>query len=281
MTGNTILGSLLLCVVLSFNLSAQDSEAKLEKDSLQFQWERFSAGLGGFITLVNSDMSIKGQEKGFGISLDLEEALGLSISSFAIRAETAYNFGSRRRSHLRFGYFYLLRNAINATDREIEIGDTVYQAGTVVSSKMNLHIIRFLYDYSVFRDRRINLGISGGLYFLPFSYSIGAYNIIDEDDSFVLPLPVVGFRMAVYVSPRFLIKQSWELLFAKTQNFSGDINDINTWFEYHLTDHLGIGLGFNAFRFSMSANEEFYAREFAGTFKTAFTGMLLYGKYYF
>jgi hypothetical protein len=281
MTGKTILGSSLLCVLLSFNLSAQDADKMVENDSLKFQRERFSAGLGGFITLVNSDLAIKGQERGFGISLDLEEALGLSISSFALRAESAYNFGSRRRSHLRFGYFYLLRNAVKNLEREIEIGDMVYPVGTEVNSKMNLHIIRFLYEYSVFRDRRINLGLSGGLYFLPFSYSIGAYDIIDEDDSFVLPLPVVGFRMTVYVSPRFLIKQSWELLYAAVQNFSGDINDINMWFEYHPTAHLGIGLGFNAFRFSMSANEEFYAREFAGTFKTGFTGILLYGKYFF
>jgi hypothetical protein len=146
---------------------------------------------------------------------------------------------------------------------------------------MNLHIIRALYEYSIFRDRRINLGLSCGLYLMPFSYSIGTYNVIDEADSFVLPLPVLGIGMKIQVSPRFLIKQSWELLYAKVDNFSGDINDINLWFEYNLSEHLGIGLGFNAFRFSMSANEEFWAREFVGTFKTGYTGLLLYGKYYF
>jgi hypothetical protein len=87
--------------------------------------------------------------------------------------------------------------------------------------------------------------------------------------------------MKIQVTPRFLIKQSWELLYAKVDNFQGDIIDINMWFEYHASAHLGIGLGLNMFRFSMSANEDFYAREFAGTFKTGYTGLLLYGKYYF
>ena len=283
MRGNTLLGSLLLCFVLSFTLFAQDvdSDTTVKRDSLQYQWERFTASLGGFITLINSDLAIKGQELGVGVSVDLEEALGLSTSTFALRAESAYNFGSKRRSYVRFGYFFMLRNSVKTLENELEIGDVVYPIGTEVSSKMNLHIIRALYEYAIYKDRRVNIGLSCGLYLMPFSYSIGAYSIIDEADSFVLPLPVLGFGMTVYVTPRFLIKQSWELLYARVDNFYGDINDINMWFEYHATAHLGIGLGFNAFRFSMSATEDFWAKEFAGTFKTGYTGLLLYGKYYF
>ena len=181
---------------------------------------------------------------------------------------------------MRIGYFYMLRNSLKTLDEEIEIGDVVYPIGTEVSSKMDLHIIRALYEYSIFRDRRINIGLSGGLYLMPFSYSIGTDYVIDEADSFVLPLPVVGFRMHVQVTPRFQIKQSMDLLYAKVQNFQGDIIDSNLRFEYHPSTHLGIGVGINTFRFSMTANEEFLAREFAGKFKTGFTGVLVFGKYY-
>jgi hypothetical protein len=162
--GNALLGSLLFCFVWSFTLFAQDvdSDTKVKKDSMQYQWERFSASLGGFVTLINSDLAIQGQERGVGLSVDLEEALGLSTSTFALRAESAYNFGSKRRSYVRFGYFYMLRNTTKTLEEEIEIGDVVYPIGTEVSSKMNLHIIRALYEYSIFRDRRINLGLSCG-----------------------------------------------------------------------------------------------------------------------
>jgi hypothetical protein len=281
MRGNKLLGILMICALSNFTLFAQDGDKKAEKDSLEYQWDRFSASLGAFITLINSDLALKGLESGVGISVDLEEALGLSTSTFAFRAESEYNFGSRRRSYVRLGYFYLNRNSVKTLESEIEIGDVVYEIGTDVKSKMNLHLIRALYEYSIFRDRRINLGLSCGLYILPTSYSIGTEYIIDETDAFVLPLPVIGFRMAVHVTPRFLIKQSWELLYAKTRHYRGDINDINMRFEYNPFTHFGFGLGFNVFRFSMSASEEWRAREFAGTFKTGFTGLLLYGKYYF
>lgn len=276
-----LLGIFLFCTALNFTLFAWGADKNVEKDSLQYQWEQFSASLGGFLTYINSDLTILGQEMGAGLSVDLEDAFGLSTTKLALRSELEYNFGSKRRSNVRLGYFFLLRNSAKKLESEIRLGDHVYPIGTEISSKMDLHIIRFLYDYSIFRDERVNLGLSGGLYFLPLSYSIGAYKVIDEADSFILPLPVLGIRLTVRLSPKFSIRESWELLFARTSNYRGNINDINTWFEYHPSSHLGIGLGFNLFRLSMSATEEFWARDFVGTFKTGFTGLLLFGKYYF
>jgi hypothetical protein len=276
-----VLGILLLCAVSNIALFAQESHTKVEKDSLQYQWDRFSVSLGGFFTTISSDISIKGEEMGVGMNVNLEDAFGLNSSTLVIRGESEYNFGKRRRSHVRFGYFVLLRNSVKTLENEIEIGNEVYPVGTDLSSKMNMHIIRGMYDYAFFRDERASLSISGGLYILPMSYSFGTDRIIDESDSFVLPLPVIGFRSAFLITPRFIIKQNWELLYAKAANFQGDISDLNVWLEYHLLNHLGIGVGINSFRFSMSAKEEWRAREFAGTFKTGFTGLLLYAKYYF
>jgi hypothetical protein len=276
-----VLGILLLCAVSNIALFAQESHTKVEKDSLQYKWDRFSVSLGGFLTTISSDISIIGEEMGLGLNVNLEEALGLSSSTFVLRGESEYNFGKRRRSHVRFGYFFLLRNSVKTLENEIKIGDVVYPIGTDVSSRMDLHIIRAMYDYSIYRDSRATLGLSVGLYVLPTSYSIGADKIIDEADAFVLPLPVIGFRTTFIITPKFLIKQNWELLYVKAQNYQGDISDLNLWLEYHPLNHLGIGLGFNAFRYSMTATEEWRSREFAGTYKTGFKGVLLYGKYYF
>jgi len=281
MRAKKVLGILLLCAVWNITLFAQESHTKLEKDSLQYQWDRFSVSVGGFLTTISSDISIKGEEMGVGLSVNLEEALGLNSSTLVLRGESEYNFGKRRRSHTRFGYFFLLRNSVKTLENEITIGDEVYQVGTDLRSKMNMHIIRAMYDYSFFRDERASLSISGGLYILPMNFSFGTDYVIDEADAFVLPLPVIGFRSAFLITPRFMIKQNWELLYAKTANFQGEISDFNVWLEYHPLSHLGIGLGLNSFRFSMSAKEEWRAREFAGTFNTRFTGILLYGKYYF
>lgn len=281
MRGKILFGIFLFFTLSNITLRAQDSIPETQKDSMAFQWERFTVSLGAFLTTINSDISLQGQESGVGVIVNLEDALGLSTSSFVIRGEAEYNFGSKRRSHVRVGYFGLIRNADKTLESEITIGDQVYPIGTQISTKYGLNIIRTLYDYSYFRDERFSLALSIGLYIMPLSFSFGTDNIIDESASFIAPLPVIGFRNAFQITPKVLLKQNFEILYVSTSSFLGNINDMNVWLEYNPFKHWGIGLGINTFRYHFSASEEFgeYLK-FEGTIKTGFTGVLLYGKYY-
>jgi len=281
MRGTTILGILLLFTFSNNSLRAQDTDKKIQKDSLVYQWERFSVSLGGFLTTINSDISLKGQASGVGVSVNLEDALGLSTSSFVIRGEAEYNFGSKRRSHVKVGYFGLIRNSDKTLESEITIGDEVYPIGTEISTKYGLNIIRALYDYSYFKDERFSLALSIGLYIMPLSFSIETDYIIDESASFIAPLPVLGFRNTFQITPKVLLKQNFEILYFKTSSFLGNINDLNIWLEYNPFKHWGIGLGLNTFKYHFSASEEFSENlKFEGSIKTGYTGVLLYGRYY-
>ena len=281
MRGTTILGILLLFTFSNNSLRAQETDKKIQKDSLVYQWERFSVSLGGFLTTINSDISLKGQASGVGVSVNLEDALGLSTSSFVIRGEAEYNFGSKRRSHVRVGYFGLIRNSDKTLESEITIGDEVYPIGTEISTKYGLNIIRALYDYSYFKDERFSLALSIGLYIMPLSFSIGTEYIIDESAAFIAPLPVLGFRNTFQITPKVLLKQNFEILYLKTSSFLGNINDLNIWLEYNPFKHWGIGVGLNTFRYHFSAQEQLGENlKFEGSIKTGFTGVLLYGRYY-
>ena len=110
----------------------------LSQDSIQYKWERLSLNLGGFLTSINSDISINGQEMGLGVNINLEDGLGLSTSSTVIRGEADYNFGSKGRSYLRIGYFGLFRNASKTLEKELEIGGSVFPIGMELESKYNM-----------------------------------------------------------------------------------------------------------------------------------------------
>ena len=282
MRSKILLGILLLFTFSIQALRAQGSDNKSGQDSLVYKWERFSVSLGAFMTSINSDISIQGQEHGLGVTVNLEDALGLNTSNYFIRGEAEYNFGSKMRSHVRVGYLGLIRNADKTLEQEITIGDEVYPIGTEVSSRYDMHIIRTLYDYAYFRDERINLALSVGLYIMPMNFSIGTDYLIDESAKFIAPLPVIGFRNSFLITPRILLKQNVEVLYIKTSSFLGYISDVNIWLEYNLFKHWGIGLGFNTFRYNFSASEQIGENlNFEGSIKTGFTGLLLYGKYYF
>lgn len=253
----------------------------LSQDSLQFQWEKFSVNLGGFFASINSNISINGTEMGLGVNINLEDALGLSTSNTVIRGEAEYNFGSRKRSYVRMGYFGLFRNASKILETELELGGTVYPIGTEVQSKYNMQIFRGMYDYSFFKDERIMLSLSAGLYVLPMDFSVGTDYIIDESAKVIAPLPVLGFRNSFLIAPKVILKQNVEFLYLKTGSFKGLISDLNMWVEYNPLKHFGFGLGFNTFRFNFTAYESIGDRDFMGTLSTGFTGMLFYGRYYF
>jgi hypothetical protein len=282
MKAKIFLGLLLLIALSDLALQAQDPEKETGKDSLEYHWETFSVSLGGFLAGIKSDISISGSEMGLGININLEDALGLSTSTFAFRGEAEYNFGSRRRSHVRMSYFGLIRNSNKTLETEVEIGNSVFPIGTELSSKFNLYIIRGLYDYAFFKDERISLGVSGGLYVLPVRFAIATENTIDESTSFIAPLPVIGVRNAFLITPKIAIKQSVEVLYIKISNYQGSISDLNIWLEYNPFKHLGFGLGYNTFQLNFNSNQSVENdRNFDGSIETGYTGLLFYGRYFF
>ena len=271
--------NLLLCIFLLLLCSELSLRSQ---DTLHYQWERFSVRLGGFLTTMDSDISLTGEQTGLGVSLNLEKALGLDTRSTVIRGEAEYNFGSRSRSYVRLSYFRLVRSANKRLESELEFGDSIYPIGTELISRYDMYIIRGLYDYDFYSDNRIRLGLSTGLYILPVNFSVGTGRLIDESATFIAPLPVVGLRNTFFITPKILFKQNIEVLYVKASRLTGTISDLNIWVEYNPFEHFGIGLGYNNFRFRFSASRpEDKILRFDGSLSTGFTGLLFYGKYYF
>jgi len=274
MKRNVLLWSFLLLMCSGLSLRSQDT--------LSYQWERFSFRLGGFLTTLDSDISLVGQEMGLGVSLNLEKALGLKTRSTVIRGEAEYNFGSKSRSSVRLSYFGLIRNANKKLGSELEIGDSIYPVGTELISRYDMYIIRGLYDFDYYLDNRIRLGLSTGLYVLPVNFSVGSGQFINESATIIAPLPVVGLRNTFLITPKILFKQNIEVLYVKTSNLTGTISDLNIWIEYNPFKHFGFGLGYNNFRFRLSASgPDGKILRFDGSLSTGFSGLLFYGKYYF
>ena len=94
---------ILLLVVVNVSLISQEENRGTKKDSSSYQWEQFSVNIGGFLTSMNNDISVRGTGLGLGVVVKLEEALGLDVSQFIVRSNMEYHFGSRKRSAVRMG----------------------------------------------------------------------------------------------------------------------------------------------------------------------------------
>lgn len=261
---------------------SQGQNKKAVKDSLNYGHERLSFTAGAFLTSISNNISIGSSQLGLGININVEDALGLNTSMFVFRGETEYTFGKRMHSSVSLGTFSLNRKANKVLESNIEIGDQVFPIGTSVSSKFNTVIIRGNYIYSFFMDDRFRLSASVGFYVMSTKFSVKALNSFGEAGSLIAPLPVLGTQSSFWITPKFIIKQSIEVLYLKVATYKGSITDINIRVEYLPFKHIGIGMGYNAFRFNLYAYEgNKFGGEFIGNLEITYSGLFAYGKLYF
>ena len=82
-----------------------------QTEQQDFKADRFSASIGGFYTGLNSNVIVGIDELGIGLSLELEDALGLESSVLVLRGNATYTFGKNRNKRLALGYIGLLRKS--------------------------------------------------------------------------------------------------------------------------------------------------------------------------
>jgi hypothetical protein len=238
-----------------------------------FENDRFSLGLGFFYSADNAGITLGSKQAGLGIVYDLEDALGLTTSSFVFRGDANFKFGKRHRSAVSLNYFGINRRAAKTLDADLELGDTIFPVGTTLDSKFYLSIIRARYEYTFLQDDRVSLGFSAGLYIVPLSFSVQSGSSEEQATAFTAPLPVFGLRSDFLITRKLELKESAEFLYLKIDNFSGSILDLKLALEYRAFKHFGFGMGINSNRLSVAAKGEDYPSiNFFGTVKMDYTG---------
>ncbi len=266
----------LLAVTLSQSVLADENKGT------SGPWERFSVNAGWFVTALNSDVRIGSEELGAGIDIDLEDALGMDTTTSVFRADALYRFGQSRRHRFDFSFFEFRRDATKTLGREIEIRDRTYSVGTTVDSHFNLSIYKGAYSYSFFQDDRLDMGASFGVFVMPIEFGISAAGGAAQEESITAPLPVVGLRFDYAITPKLFLRQGVEFFYLEYQDFKGHMMNSSIRLEYNAWKHVGLGIGYDAFRLRIEARGEDYPEiDLNGSIEFEYAGILLYGKVYF
>lgn len=250
--------------------------------SKDLPFERLSFILGGYIADLNSDLRIGSGTLGAGVSVNVEDTLGMESSQSVFRADALYRFGNSRRHQANFSYYDFRRDATKKLETTITWGDLNYPIGTTVDSYLNIRIFKGMYSYAFFQDDRFRLSASLGLYLMPIEMGILADGIGTEEDDFIAPLPVFGFIGDFALTPKLFLKQGFEVFYLEYENFKGGIVAAKLALEYNVWKNVGLGVGVDTFRLSIEAEGEDYPKiDFIGDLEYNYTGLLLYTKVYF
>ena len=250
-----------------------------ESDQAQEKpWERYSLILGGAVAFMKSDVRIGSEST--GISVNVEDALGLDTEMVVLRGEGIFRLGDSRRHRLDFGYFDLSRSGTKTTGRDITIGNTEYPTGTTVETEFDLKLFKGAYSYSLVQDDRIDFGLGAGLYVAPVNFRVSnSVSGAREESSSTAPLPFLMEHIDYALTPKLFLKQSVELFYAEWKEFKGRLLTARIGLEYNIWKHFGLGLAFNIF--SLYVEDKGDATNLKGSIDLAFSDLMLYGKVMF
>ena len=119
---------------------------------------------------------------------------------------------------------------------------------------------------------------------MPIEAGLSAAGLVDVSEavSFTAPLPVVGLRADVAITPKWFIRLGSELFYLEYDNFTGTLVNTFTRLEYNPWKHFGFGLGVESFRLNIEAEGEDYPNiDFKGNLEFNYTGLELYARIIF
>jgi hypothetical protein len=249
-------------------------------------WEKFSLNLGYFISNTETDFRLG---SGLGVSVDVEDLLGLDTTNSVFRVGASWRFTDNRRHRIDFQWFSFRRDGTRTIGEDIVYEDKdgneqVIEAGTEVEASFDFDIYKAAYSYSFFQDDRIDLAGSFGLYVMPIDFGFEATGLLNVGGSerFTAPLPVFGIRGDVAITPKWYLRSGLQAFYLEIGEFTGSILAANVAIEYLPWKHFGFGLGFDSLSVHVEADGKDYpAIDFKGEVDFDYRGLLLYGKLYF
>ena len=272
-----------VCIILSGTVFAAD------KEKSDLPWEKAYLDLGWFFATTDSAFRLGGSNLGAGISLDVEDFLGLDSSNSTFRLDGGWRFTKNMRHKLEFGWFAFHRESSGTIDTPIdippELGGGIIPAGDV-TSYFNYDIIKLMYKYSFVLDDRLDLNLGLGLFVMPIEFGVQAVvgGVVTEtmEEDITAPLPVVGLGFDFAITPKWFVRQQLEFFYLDIGDFSGGINSTSVALEYLPWKHVGFGFGVDAMRVKIEANGSDYPGvDFKGSVEFDYIGAQLYMKVFF
>src|SRR5262245_23300769 len=221
-------GAVMALVMLASRARAQEQTPPAPKE---LPWAKHGLILGGYLAAYDTSVRFGSQALGTGIELDLEDALDVDTSTQNLRFGGFWRVSDNLRHTISLDYNTSKRTASKTLTEDVTIGDTTYPAGQTVSSETKLGIIRAAYGYSFVLDERLDLSARVGVYTMPMSFKFNGLAGTEKDD-FTAPLPTVGVKADIAITPSLFLRQSMDLFYIKYGDFTGQLTDISLGLEY-------------------------------------------------
>lgn len=189
-----------------------------------------------------------------GFETDIENLLGAADQKTVLQIDATIRLGHYHR--LEFGYFELGRNSTTTLSRDLNFGDEVFPAGTVVDTRVDAQIFRVGYSYSIIRDAQKELGVMVGAHFANFEADISSDATGQaERSSAGTPLPVIGAHVSISVTDKTTVGAKVQVFRTDFDQYEGSLNYATLDLQYRIADTTGVGFAYQFYGLKLSSRE--------------------------
>jgi hypothetical protein len=235
--------------------------------------ENFSLSLGGFfLTNIHTTVSLSSSNGSAGSDVDFNEQLGESTSATVFRVDFEWRIAQHHK--IEATWFNISQSSTHVLDRTINWGDQVYPISATINTSVKYDIYKVDYGYVFYSSPSNEFSGLIGAHITTFDFGLSLANGGSAQHfKATAPLPVIGLEWKGHFSEKWSAKVAYEYFGVSIDDkYSGHLSDFVATTEYRLTEHWGLGAGYN--RFDITAKAKGDRAELK--FKRNYNGLLLF-----
>jgi len=203
---------------------------------------------------ATANVSKGGPLLGVGTNVDLTNTLGVDSSTDAFRLDGLYRFNDRHAIGL--SWYRVGLSGTKSLNEQIQINDQVIAAGASTTTSLNFNIWRLLYNYSFYRNDKVELGVSPGLYMMQTKFNFaaqgtitspttGTFSATSVNEQLTLPLPSIGLVANFNITPKLQFQSRYDFFYLTINDYTGSMFEFYAGLEYRLMKHFAMGAAFD------------------------------------
>jgi hypothetical protein len=249
--------SVLFVSILTLMLPPLSRAEEKAESQTPFQDKLMVRGGWAYVFGATANVAVGGPVLGVGTNVDFTQTLGGDISTDAFRIDTLYRFNERHA--IGFSWYRVGLSGDKNLNQQIQIRDELVAAGASTQSSLSFNTYRLIYNYSFYRNDKVELGVSPGLYMMRTKFHFTGQGTVNNtpgsvaivDEQLTLPLPSIGLIANYNITPRLQFQSRYDVFYLSIGQYSGSMFEFYGGLEYRIVQHLAMGLAYDRLQASL------------------------------
>lgn len=215
----------------------------------------FEFRIGAFNGAISTEVERRASDGQPQDSTDLENLLDAADNKTFLQLDGRFRINDYHQ--VRLGYFELRRQSATTLENDHTVGDEFYAAGTEITTRTDLSLLRFAYAYSLMHDGQKELGVMAGLSYTQLDIDLGEAGSQERQQLKAhAPLPTIGALATLSLGDHWALGADLNIFALDFDRYSGFMAYMSLDLDRQFGEVFRAGVGYNFYALSLSAKDE-------------------------